>query len=122
MTSRRLKLRTNTGEVREEFEYSNFDDIGEWIDSHVPDVPTGQLCEEEECAYLEGYAILEDPDIESQRPLATSYIYVVQGDHVCYTYVCWDCSAVMCDSLEPVDVEDYPTTDSGYAISPKHCS
>lgn len=118
MAGRRLKLRKNTGEMREEFEYGQCDDLGEWIDSRIPDAPSGLLCEAEECVQLENY----DSPREHKRPLAESYIYTVKEGHVCYTYVCWECSETGVNYLEPVDVENYPTTDSGYAIAPQHCS
>ncbi|KKK69264.1 hypothetical protein LCGC14_2935750, partial [marine sediment metagenome] len=85
MTSRRLKLRNNKGELREEFEIGIYDDLGEWINDRIPPPPDGQLCEAEECVQLEGYVILKESDIESKRPLAASYFYVVKEDHVCYT-------------------------------------
>lgn len=122
MTSRRLKLRDNKGELREEFEYSSVDDIGEWIADRIPDPPPGQLCESEDCVQLMDYDPSNESDGEIKRPLAVSYFYKVKGDHVCYTFVCYDCSESAVEYLEPVDAGDYPTTDSGYAISPQHCA
>ncbi len=82
------------------------EDLGEWLASKIPPVPKGQVCEANRCAIA--------------RTPATSYSYRIEGDHVCYAYICDDCQE-RCDPDYLVD-NDYPTTSGGYAVVPTHCS
>ena len=104
----RLKLLTKSGELRPPFDDDDEDTLGQWVDDHIPHMPPGQLCESQvNCG----------PPPAS----AASYVWIMKGDHVCFTYVCYECQESY-NFDEPVDPADYPTTDAGYAVAPTHCT
>jgi hypothetical protein len=105
----RLKLRKKDGELTEQFdEWSDGgEELWEWIHEKIPPAPEGQLCEGEH-------------DDEEFRPLATGYSWRIREGHVCYSYICEGCESRLSeDGPEP---EEYPTTETGYAMAPQHCS
>lgn len=105
----RFKVRTRKGELRPEVE-DDSSSLEEWICDKIPPVPEGQKCEHERHMWD------EDPE-----GVASTFMYVIEGDHVCYSYLCDSCGEgyVSDDYLE---VENYPTTKDGYAVSPRHCT
>ncbi len=108
-----LKLRTRKGEMVDEDGEHAEEDLMLWVEDQIPPAPTGQLCEK-----LEGHQVLW-PGIDL-LPLADSSLWYIKGEHVCYIYVCWECSEIYCgDGLE---VDYYPTTLRGNAVTPTHCS
>lgn len=92
-------------------------DLGAWIADKIPPVPKGLRCEAPNCVSQEYEVEGADEDV---RPLATSYSYRIEGDHVCYAYICDDCQE-SCDPDYLFD-NDYPTTSGGYAVVPTRCS
>ena|SRR3990167_7702802 len=108
MPTKRFKLRNSKGEIRDEIAWSNYDELGEWIDEHIPPIPKLQRCENTEAH--KGEILL---------PWAKTYSWRIEEGNVCYSYLCYQCGERLDDS--PPDPEDYPTTKSGYAVSPKHC-
>lgn len=99
----------------EELEY-----LEEWIASRVPlPPPEGTRCEDDRHMGEDD----EDWDEEEDtflRAKATTYLYKIEDGHVCYTYVCEDCG----ERADPeyLGSHDYPTTQAGYAVVPKHCA
>lgn len=138
---RRLKILDKNNEVRPELDpdYGPYENALEsWIDDVIPPVPPGTLCEAERCITQttceeesDGYfcALLYNHEgdcwfllyQQTKRPFAESYRWVVTDGHVCYTYVCWECAEAMADDCDPLETEDYPTTNAGYAITPTRC-
>ncbi|KKN41473.1 hypothetical protein LCGC14_0722870 [marine sediment metagenome] len=90
--------------------------LEEWIDDKIPNPPEGTKCECDRGTCHD----LEETDTECFR-LATSYLYKIDGEHVCYTYVCFDCGETGCDDEYLADRE-YPVTGGGYAVTPRHCA
>lgn len=141
---RRLKLLDKNNELRQEvdpeYNYGTYGqgDLEEWIEERIPTVPPGTLCESKRCVTLttcgeeasdrfcvhaynhEGDCLFVGPHAQ-ERHCAESYVWVITDGHVCYTYVCWECSELSSD-YDSADPRDYPTTDAGYAISPTHCN
>ena len=103
---RRLKILTKQGDLMPDLDPDNYGDenLGEWIDSRIPPIPLGTTCEKDGCSGE-----------------ARTYLWTVEGDHVCFTYVCYDCGDVA-EMYDPMSPEDYPTTEAGYAIAPTHCN
>ena len=134
---RRLKLLDKNDELRPEvdpeYNYGTYGqgDLEEWIEERIPPPPPVQLCEAQDCvarqrdllpeeaAERELALVADEAGLLTPAP-AMSYTGVVTDGHVCFTYVCWDCSESMSDYYE-LEVGDYPTTDAGYAIAPTHC-
>jgi hypothetical protein len=78
--------------------------LEEWICHRIPPPPSGQKCESDDCSEL-----------------ADSHLYQIKGEHVCYTFVCWDC----CEANASEDYlanQEYPVTEGGYAVTPRHCA
>lgn len=137
MRRRRLKIMDKNRELRPEVDpelnYGTYgpSNLEEWIEDRIPPPPPGQLCEAQDCVARQLECLPEEA-AERERALvadeaglltpapAESYFWVITDGHVCYTYVCWDCSEAKSD-YDPVDPGNYPTTDAGYAISPTHC-
>lgn len=105
--SKRLKIRNAKGEVREEI-YET-EDLWEWIDQKIPPVPAGQLCEHD-----------DEHKHDEERPPATTYSWRLDDGHICYSYICEPCHSMLPE--DGPDPEGYPTTESGYAVEPKHCA
>lgn len=95
-----------------ELDEQKVEDLAVWIADVVPSAPQGQLCETDDCHFIEG----------GKRPLADgSFSFQVEGDHICYSYVCDGCQ----DGLTAADeyiVENYPEGEGGYVPVPKHCT
>ena len=89
--------------------------LEEWVCDKVPDAPPGQKCE---CDAKDCHA--EEAGTECFR-FATSYLWRIDGQHVCYTFVCMDCEERVGDADYLAD-QDYPVTGSGYAVTPRHCA
>lgn len=93
------------------------DEIGsnleEWLAGKIPSPPIGTLCEDDQ--HDTWIDEVDAPPVE-----ATTYIYRIEDGHVCYTYVCDECDE-RADPEYLVDVE-YPITQDGYAVAPKHCT
>ena len=106
MKAKRLKLRDKYGELFSKVEDWNGCELDEWIASRIPlPPPSGTEC--------------EDPRHPDDNPReAVSYCWKIIDGHVCYNYICEVCSF---DYEDLADPEEYPTTDSGFAISPEHC-
>ena len=101
------------------------DDLHEWITDNIPDMPEGQLCEKHEEIQLANATEFDDDNeaiIERSAPAESGYyVWMIEDGHICYTYLCENC----CDSMDldhGASAEDYPTTASGYAVAPTHCS
>lgn len=97
-------------------EPDELEDLEEWIADRVPlPPPEGTLCEDERHE-----TELFDEDEEGIRPPATTFVYRIEDGHVCYTYVCDDCG----ERADPEYLadQDYPVTDGGYAVTPRHCA
>lgn len=93
-----------------------FDDLEEWIAARIPlPPPEGTRCEDDQHETEEF-----DVDDESIRPSATTYLYRIEDGHVCYTYVCKECGERADEGY--LGDHDYPTTQGGYAVVPKHCA
>ncbi len=141
MRQRRLKLLDKNKELRqEEYNYGTYgpNNLEEWIEDRIPPVPTGTLCEATRCVTqttcgeedndrfcLHGYnhegdCLFVGPHAQA-RPNAESYIWTAENDHVCFTYVCYECLETITGDFDPADPGDYPTTDAGYAIAPTRC-
>jgi len=107
MMTARLKLRNSKGELR--WDVTEDESLHLWIDDKIPmPPPDGQRCE-----------LLEVHEGE-ELPTATAYMWKIEGDHVCYSYVCEGCEETL--DFDSPDPEEYPTTDGGYAVAPRHCS
>lgn len=89
--------------------------LEEWINDKIPNPPAGQKCQ---CDAKECHT--EEPDTECFRP-ATSYLYRINGEHMCYTYVCRDCGDANGTDDYLAD-QEYPVTGGGYAVTPRHCA
>lgn len=95
---------------REELE----EDLWVWISDKIPPAPEGQKCEDDNhVEYAEDMA--GDPDDK-----ATTFLYRIEGGHVCYTYVCKECGER--GDPEYLADNDYPQTSGGYAVTPTHCT
>ena len=117
-----IKLRTRKGEMSQRFEFGDgSDDLHEWISNRIPPMPEGQMCEEHEEIVSK-----RNKEEDAHEPLSSLakhnfFVWRVEGDHVCYSYLCESCyNSLNLD--EGIDPETYPTTKEGYAVSPKHCS
>lgn len=97
--------------------------LEEWIDSKIRPPPTGQKCECDK----DKHAHESEPDADDMVTIidcpnpAESYLYVIKDGHVCYTYMCWRCVEEQASEDYLCDM-DYPTTEAGYAVVPKHCT
>lgn len=124
MRQRRLKILDKNGAVRSEITTTYDDgeeDLSEWVSSRIPPVPSGRFCEDQNCAARQ--AEFEDGEEREFSPeLATTYVWRIEGGHVCFTYVCDRCDAAAEGELEAVEPGEYPTTDAGYAVAPSHCA
>ena len=96
------------------------DDLEEWITDRIPPVSGGLRCESDFCNGQDWNDEF-DEDGTALRPIATTFVYRIDDKHICYTYVCDDCGERASDSYI-ADVDAVPTTSSGYAVTPKHCS
>lgn len=96
-------------------------DLEEWICDKIPPAPPGQVCECDENVH----AHESEPDANGNveivpcRERATTYLYQIKGNHVCYTYVCELCGEQAVEDY--LADQDYPTTGDGYAVVPAHC-
>ncbi len=90
-------------------------DLEEWIDDKIPFPPAGTKCE---CDAEDCHA--EEVGTECFS-FAKSYLYRIDGEHVCYTYVCMDCEERTADDAYLAD-QEYPVTGAGYAVTPRHCA
>ncbi len=95
--------------------------LEEWIADRIPSPPPGTICE----CKVEGTkpsfdAHHHDGEVVCTE-IASSYLYVIKDGHVCYRYVCFGCEEAQASDDYLFDVE-YPTTESGYAVTPAHCS
>ena len=93
--------------------------LEEWIANKIPPPPDGQNCECNECSCCEDD--VTELELEGCPAAATTYLYTVKDEHVCYTWMCDPCMEAQCSDDYLGDV-DYPTTESGYAVPPKHCA
>jgi hypothetical protein len=96
------------------------EDLEMWIADRVPPAPSGTRCEHDPCYGQEDGEEFDEGGT-AMRPLATSFVYRIEGDHVCYTWVCETCSAHANESYL-ADLDSFPTTSGGYAVTPRHCS
>ena len=90
-----------------------------WIDSKIPPPPDGQVCECDECSSCEDNVI--ELELEACPAPATTYLYTIKDEHVCYTWMCDPCMEAQSNEGYLGDV-DYPTTEAGYARVPSHCA
>ena len=113
-----IKLRTRKGDMSQRFvDNDGTNDLHEWISDKIPPMPEGQLCEEHED---------KDASKGETKPLSAPaedsyFIWRIEGNHVCYSYLCENCYNNL-NLDESPNPETYPTTKEGYAIAPKHCS
>ena len=114
----RLQVRENdpdTGAERTVERYEdgeNFEeDMWEWLESKIPAIETGQLCEK---------GVHEEEGVGPA--FAETFFYTYDGTHICYTYVCWECSEDAVGSHDSPDVGDIPTDGHGYVVDPQHCT
>lgn len=102
---------------REQFDLDG--SLDEWIAEKVPPPPEGTRCEDDQ-HMGEGD---EDWDEEADsflRAKATTFLYRIEDGHVCYTYVCDECGER--GDPEYLADQEYPVTESGYAVAPRHCA
>lgn len=89
-----------------------------WVADKVPSAPDGQVCgcERHDCHAIEdAYAPC--------KAEADSFVWRIEGDHVCYTYRCEACSENGSSDTYLADLGgNYPTTKDGYAAVPRHCA
>ena len=98
-------------------------DLEEWIASKIPRPPDGKICECDKAKHAHESEPDEDGMVEivyCTAP-ATTYLYTVKDKHVCYTWMCDPCMEAQASDDYLGDV-DYPTTESGYAVTPQHCA
>ena len=94
----------------------DLDNLEEWIYNKIPLPPPAEtICEDDNHETAE---FTEDD--EAVPVAATTYLYTIVDNHVCYTYVCETCGE-RADSEYLAD-NDYPQTKDGHAVAPKHCS
>ena len=91
--------------------------LEEWIAGKIPSPPAETKCE---CDRGTCHDPEEEPDTPCFR-LATTYLYQIDGDHVCYTFACQECMEANADEEYLAD-EEYPVTGGGYAVTPRHCA
>ncbi len=107
-----MRIRNVAGEILEEIEdtYSFEEDIWDYLESRVPAPAPDQTCEAE-CHV-----------VAVEAAWATTFLYSIRDDHICYTYVCWECAEVSVGDYDPPTPEDVPTMGGGYVQEPVHCS
>ncbi len=100
------------------------ENIEEWIADKVGDPPPGTACECDK----DKHAHESEPDAEDMVTIidcpvaATSYSYRIDGEHICYTWLCQRCAEETTSDDYLGDVDAIPTTAGGYAVAPVHCS
>lgn len=99
-------------------EYLGDGRLEEWINDRIPDPPpSGQKCE---CDM--GMCHEDGGDSAECFRLATTSLYRIDGEHVCYTFVCRECMEANCNEEYLADCGEYPVTGGGYAVTPRHCA
>ncbi len=83
------------------------EDLMNFLETRALPVPDGQLCEQGNCG----------PEMDP----ATTYLYHIKDGHVCWEWVCEDCMESASDENYMADHE-WPQTNDGYAVAPKHCA
>jgi len=93
--------------------------LEEWVSSRIPNPPAGTLCEcEHDVCHEDDYRSEDDSGCANE---AVAHLYRIEGNHVCYTFMCDQC--VECQASEDwMEGMEYPTTGDGYAVVPKYCS
>lgn len=97
------------------------DGIEEWVAEKIGDPPPGTICE---CSIVRVYGVSKhehDGEVACTQ-IASSYSYRIEGDHICYTWLCQRCMEETTSDDYLGDVDAIPTTKSGYAVAPVHCS
>lgn len=100
------------------------ENIEEWIAERIGDPPPGTACEcDKERHAHESEADMYDmvTIIDCPTP-ADSYSYRIEGDHICYSWLCTPCMEATTSEDYLGDVDAVPTTEGGYAVAPRHCS
>ena len=103
---KRLKIDLD---VIQEIDEHFAEDLWDYLQSKVPAPGPEQMCENE---YHD----------EGEPAFASSFFYIMEGDHICYTYVCDECMESMGEDYESPDPEDVPTDGWGYVVDPVHCT
>ena len=118
-----LKLRTRKGDLLDCFDFEGDDSLHVWISDNIPPMPEGQLCEQHEEIVSE-----RNDEYDEDAPLSAPaeepfYMWVIEGNHVCYTYLCSACyGSLGLDSCEAPAAAEYPTTVRGNAVAPTRCT
>lgn len=105
----------------------DFDDyaceLDEWIANKIPEPPTGTKCECDKDKHSHEGPPDKDRMVEivDCADPATTFLYTVENDHVCYIWMCEPCMEAQASEDYLSDV-DYPTTEAGYAVTPTHCA
>ena len=94
------------------------EDLEVWIDSKIPPPPDGQVCECDKDKHAHENFVGEIVDCSD---LGDTYLYVIKDGHVCYSYMCFGCAETQSSDGYLGDV-DYPATEAGYAVAPRHCA
>ena len=112
MTSSRMQIRNSSGDVLPELEdaFAFDSDFWDYLEARVPKPGPEQMCE------IAGHEEFVDP------AFATTFFYTLEGDHICYTYICDECSENMVGDYDLPVPEDVPTDGWGYATDPQHCT
>ena len=101
------------------------ENLDEWLADKIPLAPPGTACECDKERHEHAAGTVEtalDVFVNVDCPLtADSYSYRVEGDHVCYTWLCTPCVEATTSDDYLGDVE-FPVTAGGYAVSPRHCA
>ena len=101
------------------------ENLEEWITNKIPAPPQGQRCECDKDKHAHESAPDGDLNVEiiDCPQEADTFVYHIKDDHVCYTYVCFSCGEATTNETYLSDYGgEFPTTASGYAVTPRHCS
>lgn len=90
--------------------------LEEWIADKILPVPEGRVCE------CDAHSKHNDDLEGSCAALAETYIYRIEGSHVCYLYLCEPCFDSSNVSEDYLGDNEYPVSSDGYALAPKHCA
>ena len=98
-----------------------FEDLEEWISDKIGSPPPETWCECKPDLYDEANAEVKlEHGCEGK---ADTYMYHIEGEHICYTWLCTPCMESQVSETYLGDYEgDIPVTAGGYAAAPRHCS
>ena len=99
------------------------DTIEEWIADRIGNPPAGAACEcdTERHSHVAGadgdymVTIIDCPDS------ADTHSYRIEGDHICYSWLCTPCMEATTSEDYMGDIDAVPATAGGYAVVPRHC-